>query len=132
MAYIIEKKYCVGCGACAFACPFNVPVYDQESNTYSIPADKCIGCGQCMDICPGAAIYPSFDQKKVVRVTINPEKCIGCSLCSRRCPAGAISGKIKSPYVIDHSLCIQCGACLKACKQDAIDALYTVPNNRVI
>lgn len=66
MAHVIRKEYCFGCGACAFACPFDVPVYDLETNTYSIPKEKCVDCGQCRDICPGAAIIPGTDAKKIL------------------------------------------------------------------
>ncbi|MFI3313838.1 MAG: NADH-ubiquinone oxidoreductase-F iron-sulfur binding region domain-containing protein, partial [Eubacteriales bacterium] len=51
---------------------------------------------------------------------INPEICIGCSKCSKICPAGAISGKVKTPFVIDQEKCIKCGACVDACKFNAV------------
>lgn len=35
---------------------------------------------------------------------------------------GAITGKIKSPYVIDSAKCIKCGACLENC---SFGAVYT-------
>ena len=33
---------------------------------------------------------------------IDPDKCKGCSKCARNCPVSAISGKVKSPFVIDN------------------------------
>ena len=42
--------------------------------------------------------------------------------CARNCPVGAITGKIKSPYVIDSAKCIKCGACLENC---SFGAVYT-------
>ena len=94
MAHVIRKEYCFGCGACAFACPFDVPVYDLATNTYSIPKEKCVDCGQCRDICPGAAIIPGADARKILSIHIDEEACIGCSLCSRNCPANAITGEV--------------------------------------
>lgn len=125
MAYVIQKEYCYGCGACHFACPFDVPVYDLESNTYSIPKDKCVDCGQCRDICPGAAIIPGEDSKRVLAIRIDEEACIGCSLCARNCPADAITGEIKHPFTIHEDKCIKCGYCLTKCKKDAIRATFS-------
>jgi electron transport complex protein RnfB len=125
MAHVIRKEYCFGCGACAFACPFDVPVYDLESNTYSIPKEKCVDCGQCRDICPGAAIIPGTDAKKILSIHIDEEACIGCSLCSRNCPAGAITGEVKHPFTIHEDKCIKCGFCLTKCRKDAIRATFS-------
>lgn len=45
--YMINKKKCVGCGACAAVCPMKVMVL-KEGN----PASKCIACGICVKACP--------------------------------------------------------------------------------
>ncbi len=58
--------------------------------------------------------------KALLTYKIVPEKCKGCSLCTKVCPVSAISGKVKSPYVIDKEACIQCGACVEKCKFSAI------------
>jgi len=58
--------------------------------------------------------------KDLLSITIIPEKCKGCTLCSRVCPVGAISGKVKTPHVIDQAKCIKCGACIEKCKFGAI------------
>lgn len=124
MSYKIDSFDCVGCGACFFACPFDIPVNHKMEHKFEIPQDKCVGCGECEDICPVAAIHPAPGQKKIRLVTIKTENCIGCTLCARNCPANAINGVVKEPHVIDQRKCIQCGYCATKCKKDAIVVEY--------
>ncbi len=58
--------------------------------------------------------------KSLLTYRIQPEKCKGCTLCKRVCPVGAISGEVRTPHIIDPSVCIKCGACMAGCKFDAI------------
>jgi len=60
-AVIIDQKWCIGCGYCVQACPFNVPHKDEITGT----ARKCRFCidritnGQkpaCATTCPSGAI----------------------------------------------------------------------------
>lgn len=60
--------------------------------------------------------------KSLRRYAIAPGRCRGCSKCARICPAGAISGRLKSPFVIDGAKCIKCGACIASCPFHAIEA----------
>ncbi|HHU62637.1 MAG TPA: NADH-quinone oxidoreductase subunit NuoF [Clostridiales bacterium] len=53
--------------------------------------------------------------------TIIDDLCKGCSLCAKHCPVEAISGKPKSPYVIDQEKCIKCGVCMEKCPFKAIE-----------
>lgn len=52
MAYVINDS-CVGCGACAAACP--VEAITEENGKMVIDADKCIECGSCAATCPVGA-----------------------------------------------------------------------------
>ena len=45
--YMINKKLCVGCGACVAVCPMKVMVHKPEN-----PVSKCIACGICVKACP--------------------------------------------------------------------------------
>ncbi len=56
MAYIINDD-CIGCGACAGACP--VECISEADGKYVIDADACIECGACAGTCPVAAPNPA-------------------------------------------------------------------------
>ena len=49
---VIEVDECVGCGACADACPMGV----IEDAATVVNGDACIGCEACLDACPTGAI----------------------------------------------------------------------------
>lgn len=102
---------CVGCGACADACPQNlilirevkeeiVPVVVTCSNrdkggvARKMCTVACIGCGKCARTCRYGAITVVDNL-----ATINPEKCIGCGECVDGCPTKAITafGDIVKP-----------------------------------
>lgn len=70
MAYRILEDRCIGCGACAWVCLFDVPRLTDDSIHYVFDKDSCIGCGQCKNLCPNNAIEPCPDHKTVKRVTI--------------------------------------------------------------
>lgn len=51
----IDPDLCVGCGACAEACPRNC-IYEMDEGYYFIADDLCDSCGACIDVCPVEAI----------------------------------------------------------------------------
>ena len=91
----VDSEKCVGCMACAAACPRNliVPVeYDKHvliacsshakgAITVRGCSQGCIGCGLCVKICPNAAIH--VDHNLAV---IDYTKCDSCGLCATVCP----------------------------------------------
>lgn len=48
----IDTDKCIGCGACASACPWNMPTIDEETKK----STKCISCGECASGCPTGAL----------------------------------------------------------------------------
>lgn len=51
----VNKEVCVGCGACAEACPVGAISYDAEGKAV-IDKDTCLSCGACAATCPVGAI----------------------------------------------------------------------------
>ena len=51
----VDTEVCIGCGACADACPCDVLEVQDGVSTVADP-DSCIECGVCTDECPTGAI----------------------------------------------------------------------------
>ncbi len=49
---MIDQDTCVGCGACANACPWGMPKVNPDTKKSS----KCINCGACVAGCPTGAL----------------------------------------------------------------------------
>ena len=99
VAKVVRDK-CVGCMACADACPKKiierVPYkqavlvacrnQDKGAVTRKICDVGCIGCMKCQRECPADAIkIENFVSK------IDYDKCVGCGHCADICPRGIIN-----------------------------------------
>ena len=51
----IDKKKCIGCGACISICPVGAILINNEGKA-AVDKKKCINCGSCLGICPVEAI----------------------------------------------------------------------------
>ncbi len=52
---IIDKNYCVACGACINECPKNA-IKIHKGLFAEVDIEKCIGCNKCEKICPASVI----------------------------------------------------------------------------
>lgn len=65
-----DPEVCIGCGSCAQACPYGMPVVDEDANL----STKCNFCKDriadglepfCVEACPGRArIFGDIDDAK--------------------------------------------------------------------
>ncbi len=96
---VVDHENCVGCMACADACPKHLIVkvpYEADINISCSSKEK------------GAAL------RKYCNIG-----CLGCHICEKTCQHDAIH-VIDNLAVIDHSKCTSCGECVAKCPRHLI------------
>ena len=96
---VVDENLCVGCMACAAACPRQLIVPVEPDRNVVIA---------CNSMAKGAVTNRAC--------TVG---CIGCSKCAKVCPEGAIT-ITNNLAVIDYSKCKNCGDCAKVCPKGLI------------
>ena len=96
---VVDEDLCVGCMACANACPRGLIVPVEPGRNVVIA---------CASLAKGA-----------VTTRGGTVGCIGCGLCKKICPEGAITVE-KNLAVIDYSKCTNCGLCATVCPKKLI------------
>jgi len=88
----VDPTLCIGCGACADACPVEVPDDFNEGlssrkaiylpvphaipNSYAIDMAACTRCGACEEVCPTNAIRLSQQERKKFRILVVDDELI--------------------------------------------------------
>lgn len=101
----VDEEKCIGCGACARACPKKlIRIRIQDNSILPLCSNKDKG----------------FDPKtKTGARTQCDVSCIACGLCVKKCPSNAIT-IAEQHAVIDEALCLNCGLCATVCPRHVI------------
>ncbi|MBQ3486791.1 MAG: 4Fe-4S binding protein, partial [Clostridia bacterium] len=105
----VDETRCLGCGACADACPQGIIRLHEGANPMVV---------KCSNRDPG----------KVARAACEVS-CIGCGICEKVCSSGA--AKVTDNLsAIDEELCLSCGMCAVKCPRHAIRDLRGILTSR--
>lgn len=88
---------CIGCTACAKACPV-AAIAGERKSPHRIDPSRCIECGACGRVCPSGAVLDAVGAtvKRLSRGAwpkprFDLDRCIACGVCEAKCPARCIS-----------------------------------------
>ena len=126
---------CVGCTACAKACPVSA-IAGERKEPHRIDPSKCIECGACGRVCPSGAVLdaagaPALKLPKSAwpKPRFDLERCVACGVCEAKCPARCIvmeaaraeaAANDLRPRLEKPASCVSCGWCAFYCPMSCI------------
>lgn len=124
---------CVGCTACAKACPVEA-IAGERGSPHRIDPGRCIECGACGRVCPKGAVEDEAGRPigKLPRAewrkpSFDASRCISCGTCEAKCPTSSIAmgpadgdGSALLPLLAAPDSCVSCGWCSFYCPMSCI------------
>lgn len=84
---VVEVDKCIGCGACANACParlIRIIDVDQERRRIIRLLERCVYCGRCAEVCPEKAITMS-DRSELASDLARQDLVLECEVYMATC-----------------------------------------------
>jgi ferredoxin len=123
---------CVGCQACAAACPAGIIRADESPHPrLDYIRGYCqYNCTECAHACPTHALHPLGEEKRRTRIGLSEltrARCVvitrgqSCGACAEVCPTHALrmeplnGDAVLTAPVFDSAYCIGCGGCFNVC-----------------